>query len=108
MARPISYTEKTTYDYNTYVAVVSPTLGRRKIKAGYLLNPPCKLIGSDLSTIVDSNGNNIIMQSGDGSSKRITALEETTEYADTDYVLICGNTYGIRKILATDLFGEVE
>lgn len=108
MARPNSYTRKTTYSYDTYISIVSPTEGRRKIRLEYLLNPPCKLIDSDLNTVVDGFGNNIIMKSGNSSSKRIIALEETATYSESDYVLIFSPTYGVRKILAKDLFEEVE
>lgn len=108
MARPNSYTRKTTYSYDTYISIVSPTEGRRKIRLEYLLNPPCKLIDDNLNNVVDHLGNKIIMKSGNSSPKRITGLDNVESYTSADYILIFSPTYGVRKILATDLFGEVE
>lgn len=103
LKRPISYDELYTTEYGLYVALYSPTLGKRKIRAEYLTAQPCKLIGSDNSTIVDELGNNIIVRANTSGNKKITDLHKSITKDEDDYVLIYSATLGTRRILLSNL-----
>lgn len=103
--RPISYDNQYTTEDGLYVALYSPTLGKRKIRAEYLTAQPHRLAGSDNNTIIDEVGNHILVRDSGASSstKRIIDLHKSVIKNEDDYVLLYSATLGTRRIQLSKL-----